>query len=234
MESDATESQLIEVEKKAGFIARLFRGEVSLPITYWVFGVLIGNVCTLISLTIIGSYEDIASYQIGAWVVMGFYWVVVAYIIFIYIAIWRSAGNYQGMAIWAGLARVVVVLSALVLIANFIVWFQQGSDKDLALNEEIKMFNLSLPSMADDDTRLDHVSIQDKDIYYNYTLVNMLAADLDLTRFTLLMTPNLKTAQCANEEARPLLNEGRKLVYMYRDKSSKAVAKIVVEKSDCL
>ena len=31
------------VEYKTNFVVRLFRGDISLPITYWVFGVLIGN-----------------------------------------------------------------------------------------------------------------------------------------------------------------------------------------------
>ncbi len=233
MESDTTESQ--PIEKKAGFIARLFRGEVSLPITYWVFGVLIGNVAFQIILKIIEfNYLEIVTSQVGAWSVMGFYWSAIGYSIFMLIAIWRSAGKYQGKEIWAGLARVAVVLGTLALITSFIIGLQQGSDTDLALSEEMKMINKSLPSMVDNDTRLDHVSIQDKDVYYNYTLVNWLAADLDVTRFTSVMTPKLKTAQCANEETIPLLNEGRKLVYMYRDKSSKPVAKIVIEKSDCL
>jgi hypothetical protein len=233
MEADTTKSQ--PIERKAGFIARLFSGEVSLPITYWIFGFLIGNVGFQIFLIIIEfNYLELTSSQVGAWSVMGFYWVAIGYSIFMLIAIWRSAGKYQGRSVWAGLARVAVVLGALVLIANFIVGLQQGSDADLALREEIKMINKSLPSMIDNDTRLDHVSIQDKDVYYNYTLVNWLAADLDITRLKSVMTPNLKTAQCANEETLPLLNEGRKLVYMYRDKSSQPVAKIVVEQSDCL
>jgi len=233
METETIENQ--PMEKKSGLIARLFRGDVSLPITYWVFGFLIGNVGFQIILKIIEfNYLEITTSQAGAWSVMAFYWVAIGYSIFMLIAIWRSAGKYQGRAIWAGLARVAVVLGALGLIANFIVGLQQGNDTDLALSEEVKMVNKSLPSMIDNDTRLDHVSIQDKDVYYNYTLVNWLAADLDVTRFTSVMMPKLKTAQCANEETRPLLNEGRKLVYMYRDKSSKPVAKIVVERSDCL
>ena len=51
MESETRESQMIK--KKAGFIARLFRGEISLPITYWFFGVLIGNVAFQIILKLI-------------------------------------------------------------------------------------------------------------------------------------------------------------------------------------
>ena len=233
MEAETTDSQ--PMEKKAGYIARLFRGDVSLPITYWVFGVLIGNVAfQIINAIIEFNYLEITTSQTGAWSVMAFYWVAIGYSIFMLIAIWRSAGKYQGRAIWASLARVAVVLGTLALVANFIIGLQQASDTDLALSEEIKIINKSLPSMIDNDTRLDHVSVQDADVYYNYTLVNWLADDLDITRFISVMTPNLKTAQCANEETRHLLNEGRKLVYMYRDKSSKPVAKIVVEKSDCL
>lgn len=227
MESDITKNQ-------AGFVKRLFRGDVSLPITYWVFGALIGNVGFQVILTIIEfNYLELTSTQTGAWSVTGFYWLAISYSIFMLIAIWRSAGKYKGRAIWAGLARVAVVLGTFSLIGNFIIGLQQGSDTDLALNEEISMINKSLPSMIDDDTRLDHVSIQEKDVYYNYTLVNWLVADMDIARFISMMTPSLKTAQCNNEEARPLLDEGRKFVYVYRDKASKPVADIVVDKSDC-
>ena len=232
MKSNDAESQVIK--KQAGFVARLFQGDVSLPITYWIFGALIGNVGFQVALTIIEfNYLEITSTQVGAWSVMGFYWLAIGYSIFMLIAIWRSAGKYQGRAIWSGLARVAVVFGALAIIGNFMIGLQQGSNTDLALNEEIKMINKSLPSMIDNDTRLDHVSIQEKDVYYNYTLVKWLVADMDVSRFTSVMTPKLKTAQCANEETRPLLNEGRKLVYMYRDKASKPIAKIVIGKSDC-
>jgi hypothetical protein len=233
MESNTTEHQL--PEKRAAFVTRLFRGDISLPITYWVFGVLIGNVAFQIILKVIEfRYIDIATSQVGSWAVMAFYWLAIGYGIFMLIAVWRSAGNFKGKAVWAGLARIAVVLGTLVLIGNLIIGLKQGSDTDLALSEEIKMINKSLPSLIDNDTRVDHVSIQGKDVYYNYTLVNWLAADLDISRFISVMTPKVKTGQCANDETRPLLNAGRKLVYMYRDKASKPVAKIVVEKSDCL
>ena len=150
------------------------------------------------------------------------------------IATWRSAGKYQGRTVWARLARVAVFLGTLAFIGNFIVGLQQGSDTDLALSEEFEVINRSLPSMIDDSTRLDHASIQGRDIYYDYTLVNWSVENLDISRFMSVMTPKLKTAQCTNEEGLALLNEGRKVVYMYRDKASKPVAKIVVEKSDCL
>jgi len=233
MESDTVVTQAIE--HKVNFVARLFNGDISLPVTYWVFVVLIGNFAFQIVNKIIEfNYTDIITTQTGSWSVMAFYWVAIGYTIFMLIATWRSAGKFQGNAIWGRVARFVVVLGTLVLVGNFIAGLQQDSDTDLALREGIKTINKSLPTMIDKDTRLDHASIQDRDLYYNYTLVNWSVDNLDITRFTSVMTPKLKTAQCVEEESRALLNAGRKVVYMYRDKASEPVAKIVVEKSDCL
>ena len=233
MESDTFQNQLI-AQERSNFAARLFRGDISLPITYWVFFVLIGKFAFEIATKIIElNYIDIISTQTGEWSVMGFYWSTIAYSIFMLIATWRSAGKYQGKAIWAGLARVAVVFGTIAYIGSFIIGFQEGSDYDLMLSEEIERINSSLPSMIDKNTRLDHASIQNGDIYYNYTLVNSAVESLDTKRFSSVMTPKLKTTQCENEESRSLLDEGRKVVYVYRDKASENVAKIVVEKSDC-
>ena len=232
MESVIFESQ--HIKNKSNFVARLFGGDVSLPITYWVFGALIGNFAFQILFQIIElNYIDITTTRIGAWSLIGFYWLAIGYNIFMIIAIWRSAGKYQGKAIWAGLARAAVVLGTLGLIGSFINGLQKGPNTDLALTEGIKMINKSLPSMIDNDTRLDYVSIEDKDVYYNFTLVNWSKGKLDIERFASVITPKLKTAQCENEEIRALLNEGRKIIYMYRDKASKPVTKIVIVKSDC-
>jgi S1-C subfamily serine protease len=65
-------------------------------------------------------------------------------------------------------------------------------------------------------------------------LVSWLADDVDLVRFKSVMASSLKTSKCVNEESLDLLNEGRKLVYIYRDNASKPIAKIIIEKSDCL
>lgn len=233
MEQDTTKDQA--GEKKRGFLVRLLSGEVSLAITYWLFSVLIGNVALRILLKIVELNSlQIASWPAGDWLVLGFYLVTVVYGVAILIATWRSAGRYQGRKIWAWLARITVVLGALALLSGFLVGLWQGSNGDRVLENEIAMMNRSLPGMIDDDTRLDHVALQSGDLYYNYTLVNWLVADLDVARFVSIMTAKLKTAQCLNDETRPLLDQGRKFVYIYRDKSSKPVADIVVEGSDCL
>jgi hypothetical protein len=233
LESNSAES--LAIANRAGFVARLFREDISLPITYWVFGVLIGKFAFKIFQALIDfKYFEIVSITAGKWYLLWFYLLEIGYSIFILIAIMRSAAKYQGRAIWANLARIAVILGTLTLIYGFARGLQQFGNTDLALSEEIKAMNKSLPRMIDNNTSLDHVSIQDNDVYYNYALINSLSADLDISRFISVMTPGLKTTQCTNEASRSLLNEGRKLVFIYRDKASKLVTKIVIQKLDCM
>jgi len=225
----------ISIENQDNLITKLFRGDVSLPITYWVFNVFIGNIFFLICFKIIESnYINIVSSTAGEWLILGFYWFVIGYSIFILIAIWRSAGKYQGRTIWSALARMSVIIGFLGLITNGITGFQQGNNTDFALNEQLTLLNNSLPKMIDDITRLDYISVQDKDVYYNYTIVDRTVAEMDVSRFTSKMTPMLIAGNCANKESRSLLDEERKLVHVYRDKINKPISKIVIEKSDCL
>lgn len=220
----------VEEIKRDNFIIRLFKGDVSLVVTYWVFGVLIGGVVARILLAAIEfNYSQLAMSKNGLLLVQSFYWVIIAYSAFILISIWRSAGKYEGSSIWTGLARAAVILNALSFAANF--WM--ASDTEYALKEEIRMMNKSLPTMVDNDTRLDHVSLQEKNMLYNYTLTNWLAANLDLERFNSIMQPKLKTNACETDETKSLLEEGRSINYVYRDKDSNPVSKITVKLGDC-
>jgi hypothetical protein len=220
----------IEDIKKDNFIVQVFKGDVSLPITYWIFGVLIGGVSARFILAAIESnYSQLAMDKNGLILVESVYWGIIAYSVFILISIWRSAGKYEGSSVWSGLARAAVIINAFLIAVNF--WM--ANDTDYALNEEIRMMNKSLPTMVDNDTRLDHVSIQEKNMFYNYTLTNWLAADLDLERFNSIMLPKLKTSACETEETKSLLEEGRSINYVYRDKDSNPVSKITVNVSDC-
>jgi hypothetical protein len=222
--------EVIEKVKKDNFIVRLFKGDVPLPITYWIFGILIGGVGARILLAGIEfNYSQLAMDKNGLFLIQSAYWIIIAYSTFILISIWRSAGKYKGSSIWSGLAIGAVILNALSFTANF--WM--ASDSEYALNEEIRMMNKSLPTMVDNDTRLDHVSIQEKNIFYNYTLTKWLAVELDLERFNSIMQPKIKTNACEAAETKSLLEEGRSLNYVYRDKDSKPVSKFTVTTSDC-
>lgn len=225
--------QTVQIVKKS-FISRLFNGDVSLYVTYWVFGVIIGNVVlgTLYSL-IDAKYFEIAS-KIGTLPINIFLVITLAYNIFILIAIYRSAVKYTGNKIWSIFARILVVINTIFSIAVFITTFKQISDPDLVIKRDISMLNKPLPKMIDKDTKLEKVTLIGKDIYFNYTMVNLLAADLDIPKVESIMGPNIKSAQCQDIGLKSILNEGRKLVYVYVDKEGKEITKIFVSKEDCL
>ena len=92
------------------FLTMLWRGEVPLGRTYWVFGVLFLGLLALPGYFIVpgsSGIEPQASIVFGR---MAYAIFVFAYTVFISVAIWRSAGRYEGPQIRAVLARVMVVV----------------------------------------------------------------------------------------------------------------------------
>ena len=94
----------------SGYVGRLWRGEVSLSVTYWVWGVLV-NILTraLIVFAVLVTHARS--------VVLGLGLLYIVYGLFMFVAIWRSAGRYGGRRIWADLARVSLVLVIVVRVA---------------------------------------------------------------------------------------------------------------------
>lgn len=224
-----------EPTRNRSFPVKLFRGDVRLSVTYWVFGVLIGGFFFAIVIEIAEhNYIDIVRSKVGAIALQVGYWLMVVYSIFVAVAIWRSAGKYTGNQAWAILARVAVVLGGVSLLASLVTVLDQGSDSTFALEEELLMIRKGLPTMIDESTRLDDVSLQEEDIHYDYTLIGYAAGNIDVERFKVLMSARIKTTACTNPETRSFLDAGRSLVYLYRDKHSKPLAEIMVTKSDCL
>jgi phosphoglycerol transferase MdoB-like AlkP superfamily enzyme len=90
-------------------VKALWRGEVSLPKTYWIFGICI-NVLLLISLSYISRNEQLFSpppWKLIFWTLFGFSLV---YTPFILICIWRSANKYTGTKTWSILAKIMVIV----------------------------------------------------------------------------------------------------------------------------
>lgn len=210
---------------------RLFRGDVSLPVTYWIYGALIGVGFRIVQTAIELNYMDLLLTEGGELEIAVFNWFSVGYSLFMFVAIWRSAGKYKGNRGWAALARFMVVIGALATAGNLIASSKQT---DQALREQFALLNQSLPTMFDDYTRIDRVSLQGRDIHYDYTLVRWAVAELDVESLVAVMTAKAKTDTCEDADTRLYLDDGRNIVYMYRDKQSDPVAKIVVTSADCL
>jgi hypothetical protein len=100
-----------EVEKttssstEKGFFGELANGDFGLAKTYWLYGVVVGVVVTIISSKVT---------SIGGLVILMLAYT--AYEIPVLMGIWRAANKYQGQKIWAVLAKIAVVVGAIMLV----------------------------------------------------------------------------------------------------------------------
>ena len=97
------------------------------------------------------------------------------------------------------------------------------------LIEEINTINKTLPKMIDDGTRFDVAYVKDEDVYFVYTLINFYTRDLDIHKFTLLMSAQLTPHACSTG----FLDHVRILNYIYRDKIENIITEIQVSKENC-
>ena len=98
-----------------GLIRDLWRGDVPLVKTYWLFGVVAG-IFFRIAFAYIEYQGAVFSTALGAIFVLGLIVFVFAYSVFISFAIWKSANKYQGLQRYAILAKVAVILGVMMLV----------------------------------------------------------------------------------------------------------------------
>jgi hypothetical protein len=103
----------IETAVRDGILGRLWRGEIPLATAYWGWGVA-GNFVGIVVLTLA---EAIAPAVLLALLIV----LHLAFSVVICVAIWRSAGRYDGPHVWASLARFAIVFGPLLEIARAIV-----------------------------------------------------------------------------------------------------------------
>ena len=86
------------VDVPHSYLRRLWCGHISLPITYWIWGV-VANFAwrILIALAAATNVPTLLLFLVGLHLV---------YSVFVCVAIWRSSGRYKGKRIWAELARI--------------------------------------------------------------------------------------------------------------------------------
>lgn len=94
-----------------GHIKRLWRGDVALARIFWAYAILYG---TLLNIgTTIATLAAVAA-NAPAWLAVMIFLLPVPYNIFIVVAVWRSARRYPGRPEWSLLARVGVIVWALI------------------------------------------------------------------------------------------------------------------------
>ncbi len=90
-------------------IKALWRGDVRLVRTYWVYGLLMWNLLGMV-ITILEHSLPPSSSIFGAFLLLIVSLFALVYFVISYVAIWRSASKYEGNSLWAWLARLSVVV----------------------------------------------------------------------------------------------------------------------------
>src|SRR5262249_4983499 len=98
---------------KRGVFAKLLGGELGLPMTYWGLGV----GASLLLVLILGGLSVVV---VSPWYLRAVPLIGLAWGVLMSIAIWNAASRYQGPKVWAILAKVAVVLTALRLLASLV------------------------------------------------------------------------------------------------------------------
>lgn len=91
----------------SNYVKRLYRGDIALFTTFWVYGFLIERILGFISFNLSKFYRQ------ELWLILlicFISFIEVFYAVFISIAIWRSANKYQGDKKWAEGAKLYIVV----------------------------------------------------------------------------------------------------------------------------
>lgn len=119
----------VQSARAAGnFFARFWRGDYSLPFSYWVIGFL-GNIAIGLLVVVLSAAvprDDFNPYVLGAYI-LAIWLLVMGWGVFHIVGVWRSANRYRDEkrqqnkpAAWAAVAQVLLVLGAIRLGVEFI------------------------------------------------------------------------------------------------------------------
>lgn len=87
--------------------------------------------------------------------------------------------------------------------------------------------------MLDSETRIDKVELKEPNtIVYKYTLVNLLAENMDTLKFYNAMWPGLLSYIRVSDEMKSLRNSGGSIEYCYSDKKNKEVYRFKITPKD--
>jgi hypothetical protein len=110
--ADLDDADHTNLRAPTGIASALWYGHVPLRKTYWVCGVLTSSLWRVF----IGIADAAGVVPLVLLLVLSN----LIYLVFIMVAIWRSAGRYQGNRLWADLARVSIAIGLAMSVANLL------------------------------------------------------------------------------------------------------------------
>ncbi len=212
-------------KKERHLISKLFFGDIPLYQTYWGYGVLAKVIFLVI--TYIISINIFIIERHTPWLPAAFYFPMIAYDVFISIAIFNSAVKYKGSVIWKFLAILAIFFGWV----GFILDFSKSNLEEF--KEQVPILNQDLPTMIDNDTQLESIKVMGKKIIYNYRLIDYFKKDINIDLLRSKMNSTIKERVCQDSLVRSLLSEGAIMDYTYKDKTDSFLFEILVNSSYC-
>lgn len=214
-------------------LQRLWRGEMSLATTYWVFGFLLGGVGSRLLWSLI-EQNSIRLIRTGhfAFIFYSFVAVSVGYSLFIAVATWRSANRYSGPRRWRVLAQFAVVVSMVVTVGVVI---REINSKELdeysveTLQQVTETLNKSLPSKVDEITELTRVSAKEQTLTYHMRIIGKTAGDIDMSR----LSSHVTKQSCDSKEIREMVANGITVTYAYTDSANTPIGQVKITRREC-
>ncbi|MBT5781583.1 MAG: hypothetical protein HOI03_00295 [Candidatus Marinimicrobia bacterium] len=100
-----------KIKNKKNYFTNFWNGDLSLLVSYWVFGVLISigvGFSLVLFAILVGFPESIWGMLILPWTL---FWAV---------GCWRSSDKYKGLTLWSVLAKISIVLSVIQGLASVV------------------------------------------------------------------------------------------------------------------
>ncbi|KTC83356.1 hypothetical protein [Legionella cincinnatiensis] len=222
-------------------LKKLWKGELSLVLTFWVFGVVISLILRLLFYYINQNYIWF-TIKFGSYPLYFLYGVSLIYSLFIWVAIWRSSNKYKGSQFWAAVAKLMVILGALHTFVDYKTGIlsrllSQENNLRQQLRDEVNNLNKGLPTKLDENTELYKITLDKNSISYYFRLVNLNTNQSSYLKNTLnnankTATTNIINSVCNNNDITKLFEQDIDLYYHYENEGIE-IFNIHITKNDC-
>lgn len=218
--------------KKVNYFIRLFKGQISLPMTYWVWFLFLNFLITITSSFYFNSLP-IEPSSIQRKIVLSIVFLTFLYSILILISVWRSATNHDDSKVWAIVAKIIVIINFINLMSELYATSKVFLNKEIALINQIKSINQRAPIKVAEDIYITKAVIDNKNIYYTYRL-NKITEEKFSTFNISLLNDDVEKASCNDVEIKKLLEKNYKFNYYYTNKENKMLTNIEIKKETCI
>jgi hypothetical protein len=217
--------------KNESYFRKLIKGRINLVTTFWVWFVFL---TIAINIFVDNNFKQIDYHRTtnDQAISIIIYLLIFIYSIFIFIAIQRSANNYQGNKIWVFSSKVIITINLFFSLFSAYDLLKISMFDDYAIKSEINSFKNNLPLKVNAFSELTDIGIKDKNIYYTYKLDSMDKDNSDtynLSKFK----EQVQNSLCEEENTLKLLKKDYILNYTYIDKNEKELIGVITNKLSC-